>query len=59
MSTTRNQRARSTRVPIPVREAAREVVDYSRLTLADRKAIVEILRDTRKDLPAYFGFITR
>ena len=27
---------------------------YSRLTAADRRAIVEILRDTKKDLPAYF-----
>jgi hypothetical protein len=28
---------------------------YQRLTPADRQAIVEILRDTKKDLPAYFG----
>ena len=28
---------------------------YTRLLPADRQAIVEILRDTRKDLPAYFG----
>jgi hypothetical protein len=27
---------------------------YSRLSLADRQAIVEILRDTKKDLPPYF-----
>ena len=27
---------------------------YSRLSSADRLAIVEILRDTKKDLPAYF-----
>lgn len=27
---------------------------YARLTLADRQAIVEILRETKKDLPAYF-----
>jgi hypothetical protein len=27
---------------------------YSRLTLEDRRAVVEILRDTKKDLPAYF-----
>ena len=27
---------------------------YSRLSLADRRAIVEILRDTKKDLPSYF-----
>jgi hypothetical protein len=32
---------------------------YSRLTFEDRKAIVEILRDTRKDLPPYFRFVTR
>lgn len=28
---------------------------YARLTPADREAIVEILRDTKKDLPPYFG----
>ncbi len=28
--------------------------DYSKLALADRRAIVEILRDTKSDLPAYF-----
>jgi hypothetical protein len=27
---------------------------YSRLSLSDRRAIVEILRDTKKDLPSYF-----
>jgi hypothetical protein len=27
---------------------------YAHLTLADRRAVVEILRDTKKDLPAYF-----
>jgi hypothetical protein len=27
---------------------------YARLSAADRRAIVEILRDTKKDLPAYF-----
>ena len=27
---------------------------YARLTLADRRAIVEILRETKKDLPDYF-----
>jgi hypothetical protein len=27
---------------------------YSRLSRADRQAIVEILRDTKKDLPGYF-----
>jgi hypothetical protein len=29
---------------------------YKRLTAADRRAIVEILRDTKADLPAYFQF---
>ena len=27
---------------------------YARLTLDDRRAVVEILRDTKPDLPAYF-----
>ena len=27
---------------------------YSHLTAADRQAVIEILRDTKKDLPAYF-----
>ena len=27
---------------------------YARLPAADHRAIVEILRDTKKDLPAYF-----
>ena len=31
----------------------------ARLTLANRRAVVEILRDTKKDLPAYFGPVTR
>ena len=31
----------------------------SALSLADRQAIVEILRDTKKDLPAYFQAVTR
>jgi hypothetical protein len=30
-----------------------------RLTLADRQAVVQILRDTKKDLPVYFGAVTR
>jgi hypothetical protein len=30
---------------------------YSRLSLADRRAIVEILRETKKDLPSYFQAI--
>jgi hypothetical protein len=30
---------------------------YDRLSLADRRAIVEILRDTKKDLPAYFQLV--
>ena len=29
------------------------------LSLADRRAIVEILRDTKKDLPPYFQDVTR
>jgi len=29
------------------------------LSLADRRAIVEILRDTKKDLPPYFHDVTR
>ena len=32
---------------------------YARLTLGDRQAIVEILRDTKKDLPDYFQTVTR
>ena len=31
----------------------------SALSLADRQAIVEILRDTKKDLPSYFQSVTR
>jgi len=32
---------------------------YARLSLADRRAIVEILRETKKDLPRYFQAVTR
>ncbi|MGH8262096.1 MAG: hypothetical protein ACRETU_13310, partial [Steroidobacterales bacterium] len=32
---------------------------YMRLSVADRRAIVEILRGTKKDLPSYFQPITR
>ena len=32
---------------------------YDRLALADRQAIVEILRDTKPALPDYFGTVTR
>ena len=32
---------------------------YDRLALADRQAIVEILRETKKDLPEYFTAVTR
>jgi hypothetical protein len=32
---------------------------YARLALADRRAIVEILRETKKGLPEYFGAVTR
>ena len=31
----------------------------SALSLTDRRAIVEILQDTKKDLPSYFGNVTR
>ena len=32
---------------------------YLALSLADRRAIVEILKDTKPDLPEYFGVVTR
>lgn len=32
---------------------------YARLSLADRQAIVEILRDTKPGLPDYFQTVTR
>jgi hypothetical protein len=32
---------------------------YKRLTLADRRAIVEILRETKKDLPEYFKLVRK
>ena len=32
---------------------------YDRLALADRQSIVEILRDTKPELPDYFGTVTR
>jgi hypothetical protein len=32
---------------------------YDRLSLEDRRAIVEILRDTKKGLPTYFTNVTR
>jgi hypothetical protein len=31
----------------------------SALSLADRRAIVEILRDTKPGLPSYFGNVTK
>ncbi|MEQ1727067.1 MAG: hypothetical protein ABL982_01695 [Vicinamibacterales bacterium] len=37
---------------------AREV-RYRALSLADRRAIVDILKDTKPDLPEYFGLVTR
>jgi hypothetical protein len=37
----------------------REARYRSALSLADRRAIVEILRDTKKDLPSYFQNVTR
>ena len=38
--------------------AAREP-RYASLSLADRRAVVEILRDTKPDLPTYFSAVTR
>jgi hypothetical protein len=32
---------------------------YATLTLGDRRAIVEILRETKKRLPEYFQAVTR
>ena len=32
---------------------------YRSLSLTDRRAIVEILKDTKPDLPAYFGVVTK
>ena len=32
---------------------------YRRLSLADRKAVVEILRGTKADLPAFFRAVAR
>jgi hypothetical protein len=32
---------------------------YARLSLAERRAVVEILRDTKKDLPEYFTTVVR
>ena len=32
---------------------------YTRLSVADRQAIVEILRDTKPDLPAYYQAVTQ
>jgi hypothetical protein len=32
---------------------------YTRLSVADRQAIVEILRETKKDLPGYFQPVTQ
>jgi hypothetical protein len=34
--------------------AAADVVDYARLPIAERRAIVEILRETKNGLPEYF-----
>jgi hypothetical protein len=53
------------RLPPPAREAiyrrlwnvlsgAESAPKYARLSPADRRAIIEILRDTKPDLPAYF-----
>jgi hypothetical protein len=38
---------------------AQDLQYQSALSLADRQAIVEILRDTKKDLPPYFQNVTR
>jgi hypothetical protein len=38
---------------------ARDKRYVSALSFADRQAIVEILRDTKKDLPPYFQSVTR
>ena len=40
------------------RAARREPRYRSALSLADRKAIVDILRETKKDLPPYFQRVT-
>jgi hypothetical protein len=32
---------------------------YRSLSLADRRAVVEILKDTKPDLPPYFGAVTK
>jgi hypothetical protein len=39
--------------------AVTDQIYRSKLTRADRQAIVEILRDTKPGLPAYFGAVTR
>jgi hypothetical protein len=39
--------------------AVADPIYASRLSLADRQAVVEILRETRTGLPAYFGPVTR
>ena len=40
--------------------SGQETLDaYTRLSLADRQAIVEILRDTKSDLPSYFQSVTQ
>ena len=36
-----------------------KVKKYERLSLADRNAIIEILRDTKKGLPGYFAPVTK
>ncbi len=36
-----------------------QAVRYRSLSLADRQAIVEILEDTKSDLPSYFTTVTR
>ena len=40
-----------------VLSGAEKTAKYTRLARTDRQAIVEILRDTKPDLPAYFGAV--
>ena len=40
-------------------ESSKQDGRYTVLSTADRRAIVEILRDTKKDLPDYFKAVTK
>ena len=42
----------------PVLSGEEKGGQYSRLSLADRQAIVDILRETKQGLPAYFQPVT-